>query len=82
MVRLWLAVSSMNEVPAPPRFMLGTVNTLALYKPDLPESRLKEFTFCGIDAAAHGCIQSPVIPCLVEHSHNVTVNHEILTVHF
>ena len=45
MVRLWLAVSSMNEVPAPLRFMLGTVNTLALYKPDLPESRLKEFTF-------------------------------------
>ena len=40
-----MAVSSMNEVPAPPRFMLGTVNTLALYKPDLPESRLKEFTF-------------------------------------
>ena len=28
----------------PLRFILGTVNTLALYKPDLPESRLKELT--------------------------------------
>ena len=34
----------MNEVPAPLRFMLGTVKTLALYNPDLPESRLKELT--------------------------------------
>ena len=35
----------MKEVPAPPRFMLATVNTFALYKPDFPESRLSEFTF-------------------------------------
>ena len=45
MVRLWSFSSSMKEVPAPPKFILATVNTFALYKPDFPESRLSEFTF-------------------------------------